>query len=308
MRTMKERTMPLPQRLPVPVWIVVLLAGAATPAGAGLQTEVVERALEVEAGAQVSVMNFAGQIAVRSAPPGERLLRFVAIKRLKPGVPAEEAERHFRRVNLDLHQTDGHVHIGPQPPHDADGRPREIPLTEVRAPRRIPPVLVDLEVWLPEDVSLSVRSFTAAISMSEVVAPGGRFLLRSISGPLSVNGLVAEDVVAKTVSGAMDLSNLVAHRCDIETLTADIQLDGRLQDDGWYEIRSHSGAVEIDVNPRSGFLLDASTFRGAIRSDFDLGSPPGPRSLAGRHGEGGPEINISTFSGPIRLLAPPDSR
>ncbi len=301
---MNER---LSRQIPASIWIVPLLAGAAAPA-AGLQTEIVERALEVPAGTQVSVMNFAGQVALRSAPQGERLLRFVAVKRLQPEVPAAEAERHFRRVNLDLHQTDGRVHIGPQPPRDAEGRPRDIPLTDVRAPRRIPPVLVDMEVWLPEDVSLTVRSFTAAISMSEIHSPGGRFLLRSISGPLTVRGLVAQDVVAETVSGAMSLSNLLAHRCEIETLTADVQLDGRMQEDGWYEIQTHSGAVEIGIGPGSGFLLDASTFRGDILSDFDLGAPPGPRTLAGRHGEGGPEIHVSTFSGAIRLLAAPDSR
>ncbi len=283
----------------------LLLAAVVTPAF-GQQTETIERALEVESGIHVSVMNFAGQVTVRAAPAGERLLRFVAVKRLKPGVPGEEAEIHFRSVNLDLHQTERQVRIGPQTPRDADGQPLRIPLTDVRPPRRIPPVLVDLDLWLPEDVSLTVKSFTASISMDGIIAPRGRFLLRSISGPLHVDGLLAEDVVAETVSGDLMLRNLVAHRSTIETLTANILLGGRMQDDGWYEIRTHSGAVDLELDALAGFLLDASSFRGEIHARLEPGAERTERSLSARRGEGGPEMTVSTFSGPIRILAAPD--
>ncbi len=293
---------PDPRR--APLWAAALCLGAAAPAAAVQETMRVERTIEVEAGTAVSVMNFAGQVAVRSAATEDRLLRFVAVKRLQPGVPPEESERHFRRVNLDLHQTEGHVRIGPQPPRGADGRTREIPLTEVRAPRRIPPVLVDLELWLPEGLSLTVRSFTAAISLEDVASPGGRFLLRSISGPLEVNGLVADHVVAETVSGEMRLEDVAARRCTAETLTANIRLAGALREDGWYEVRTHSGEVDLGFGAVPGFLLDASTFRGEIVSDFPMEPTPStPLTLAGRHGDSGPEVTVSTFSSPIRLLA-----
>ena len=172
----------------------VFLAGSQLALAQPL-TERVEHAVEIPRNARVSIMNFAGHVEVHGTDPGEdSTLRVIGVKRLEAELPAEEAERIFERVNLDLRRRGRRIHIGPNRPRGDRGRPsgdrRESPpITEVRPPRRVPPVSVDLEVWLPDGASLEVRTFTAPITITGIRAPDGDFLLRSVSGPIEIRDL-----------------------------------------------------------------------------------------------------------------------
>lgn len=278
-------------------------------------TERVEHAVEVGSDATVTVMNFAGHVEVHETDPGEaRLLRIVGVKRLTEERPAAEAARLFERVNLDLTRRGRHFHIGPQP-RRRDGAPGarpppgaapdpadELPITEIRAPRRIPPVSVDLEVWLPDGASLVVRTFSAPISLAGVVSPEGNFRLRSISGAMTVRGLETDTFHAETVSGPLDIRDLTARRSQLQTLGADIHLDGAFLPAGWYDLQTHSGTVTLDLESLSGFTVEATTYTGVIESAFEIDGQSDPRGLHGNWGDGGPQIAVNTFSGAIRLV------
>lgn len=288
--------------------------GSQNPAGI---TERVEHAVEVGSDATVTVMNFAGHVEVHETDPGEaRLLRIVGVKRLTEERPAEEAASLFERVNLDLTRRGRHFHIGPQPRRRGEGLPGghrrppgaapdpadELPITEIRAPRRIPPVSVDLEVWLPDGASLVVRTFSAPISLAGVVSPEGNFRLRSISGAMTVRGLETDTFHAETVSGPLDIRDLTARRSQLQTLGADIHLDGAFLPAGWYDLQTHSGTVTLDLESLSGFTVEATTYTGVIESAFEIDGQSDPRGLHGNWGDGGPQIAVNTFSGAVRLV------
>ena len=298
-----------------------LSTGPGAGAGPGSRTspettERVEHAVEVGRDAMVTVMNFAGNVEVHETDPGEdRVLRIVGVKRLTEERPAEEAARLFERVDLGLTRRGRHFHIGPQPrglrggtpgrPPSADAPPSpadELPITEIRAPRRIPPVSVDLEVWLPDGASLVVRTFSAPISLAGVESPDGNFRLRSISGAMTVRGLETDTFQAETVSGPLDIRDLTARRGELQTLSADIHLDGAYFAAGWYDLQTHSGTVTIDLESLAGFTVEATTYTGAIESAFAIDGRSGPRGLHGHWGDSGPQFAINTFSGAIRLL------
>ena len=261
-------------------------------------TERVEHAVEIPHNARISIMNFAGHVEVHGTDPGEdSTLRVIGVKRLEAELPAEEAERIFEQVNLDLRRRGRRIHIGPNRPRGDRGRSsgdrRESPpITEVRPPRRIPPVSVDLEVWLPDGASLEVRTFTAPITIAGIGAPDGDFLLRSVSGPIEIRDLEADDLRAETVSGNLTLADVRAHRGSFMTLTAPIRVTGALQLDGWYEFQTHSGAVLLGLGSLAGFTVAATTYSGEIRSDLDFEAERG-RSQPG---------------GPARLGRTPDQR
>ncbi len=290
-----------PARVMAPAVILGLLGGGRTfgqPA-----TERVEHAIEIEAETMITVMNFAGNVEVHGTDPGEdRTLRIVGVKRLTADLPAAEAAQIFERVDLDLRRRGRRIHIGPRPRRNSSGsREGETPITDIRAPRRIPPVSVDLEVWLPDGASIEVRTFSAPITITDVSVSEGTVLLRSISGALTVSGIDCHDLRAETVSGELRLRDVVSHRSEFKTLTAGIQFDGDFHSEGWYEFQTHSGPVVLGLGSLPGFEVDATTYTGAIRNDLEVESHTGPRSLECRHGEGGPQISVNTFSGLIHL-------
>ena len=278
-------------------------------------TERVEHAVEIPRNARISIMNFAGHVEVHGTDPGEdSTLRVIGVKRLEAELPAEEAERIFEQVNLDLRRRGRRIHIGPNRPRSDRHRPAERtsgerrgpppvtpPVTEVRPPRRIPPVSGGLEVWLPDGASLEVRTFTAPITIAGIGAPDGDFLLRSVSGPIEIRDLEADDLRAETVSGNLTLADVRAHRGSFMTLTAPIRVTGALQLDGWYEFQTHSGAVLLGLGSLAGFTVAATTYSGEIRSELEFEAERDSRSLEGRHGSGGPQISVSTFGGSIHL-------
>ena len=292
----------------------VFLAGSQMALAQPL-TERVEHAVEIPRNARISIMNFAGHVEVHGTDPGEdSTLRVIGVKRLVAELPAVEAERIFEEVNLDLRRRGRRIHIGPNRPRGDRSRPSgrtsgdrrgppsvTPPVTEVRPPKRVPPVSVDLEVWLPDGASLEVRTFTAPITIAGIGAPDGDFLLRSVSGPIEIRDLEADDLRVETVSGHLNLADVRAHRGSFMTLTAPIRVTGALQLDGWYEFQTHSGAVLLGLGSLPGFTVAATTYSGEIQSELEFEAERDSRSLEGRHGSGGPQISVSTFGGSIHL-------
>ena len=288
----------------------MLLLGASDAATAQPLTERVEHAIEIVRDTRITVMNFAGHVEIHGTDPGEdRTLRIVGVKRLEADLPAEEAARIFEQVNLDLRRRGRQIHVGPnrprrhRPRRPSGERSGETPITEVRTPRRIPPVSVDLELWLPENASLEVHTFTAPITVTGVTAPEASFLLRSISGSLQIDGLECHDLRAETVSGDLSLADVRSRQSTLKTLTASIHLNGDLASEGWYELQTHSGAVVLGLGPLPAFAVDATTYIGEIRNELDFQGAAGPRSLEGRRGSEGPNISVNSFSGLIHLTA-----
>ena len=276
-------------------------------------TERVEHAVEIPADAVVTIMNFAGHVEVHGTDPGEdRILRVIGIKRLADDAQEADAARIFQQVNLNLRHRGRRIHIGPnRPRRGTDRRPPDgraarqrggdPPVSGIRPPRRIPPVSVDLEVWLPDGASLEVRTFTAPITVTDISSPDGDFLLRSVSGAVRISDLRTRALEAETVSGELNLTNIRCARASLQTLTAAVRLNGMLHADGAYAFQTHSGPVLLGLGAVPGFAVAATTYTGEIFNELPFETHGDDRSLEGRHGTGEPDISVSTFSGRIHL-------
>ena len=288
--------------------LVVSTSGAAA---AQLPTERVEHTVEVTGNPLVRVMNFAGHVEIHGTDPGEdRTLRVVGVKRLVRALPPEEAARLFKRINLDLRHRGRRIEVSPYGLRARHGKPRlhaeeapdpKAPITEIRAPRRIPPVSVDIELWLPAGLSLEVHTFSAPITLSGLSAPEGTFRARSISGSLVVEQVEGHEVRAETVSADLRASDVISRRSLFKTLTATIRVDGAFHPDGWYELQTHSGPVIVGLGGTPGFALDATSYTGEVRNELEIEGEAEMHHLAGRRGLEGPHIVVNTFSGPIHL-------
>lgn len=298
-------------------------AVSAFPAGAeraGAQAgapERVEHAVEVDDDATVTIMNFAGHVEVHETDPGEeRTLRIVGVKRLTEERPPEEAARLLERVDLGLTRHGRHYRIGPSPMRAREAGRRsaretegerlhpgeEVPVTEIRVPRRIPPVTVDLEVWLPDGASLVVRTFSAAITVAGLSSPDATFRLRSISGEVTVRGLEADAFHTETVSGSLSIRDLAARRTGLRTLSGAVSLGGEFRPSGWYDIQTHSGDVTVDLASVGGMAVEAATYTGRIESEVEVEGEVSPRYFHAHRGEGGPHLAVNTFSGSVKLI------
>jgi DUF4097 and DUF4098 domain-containing protein YvlB len=123
---------------------------------------------------------------------------------------------------------------------------------------------------------------------------------KSVSGDVQIRQ-VQGYVQAESVSGDVSISNSTPTGLTASAVSGDLKFDGRLNPNGRYSLKSHSGSVTMDLPSDSGFALRASTFSGSVNSDFDIkvnGSIE-KKTISGVVGSGGPTIELNSFSGSV---------
>jgi DUF4097 and DUF4098 domain-containing protein YvlB len=118
---------------------------------------------------------------------------------------------------------------------------------------------------------------------------------------------VKGDVEATSVSGDIDLRNVIARYVRAKSTSGDVTYDGIVDATGRYEMGSHSGSVYLTVPQNTGALLTVSTYTGTIDSDFPITLMPGDHGLSTTKrftfsiGKGDARISAESFSGDITL-------
>ncbi len=130
---------------------------------------------------------------------------------------------------------------------------------------------------------------------------GGRARVRSVSGTIEARD-VTGDLEIKAVSGDVDVRQVGGH-LRAESVSGDVRFGGSLHEGRRYELKSLSGDIEVVLPPDAGFVVEASTFSGAIETDFpvQVRGRLRARSIVGTVGPGGPTLVFRTLSGDIRL-------
>ncbi len=158
----------------------------------------------------------------------------------------------------------------------------------------------------------------------EIENARGYVQVTSTSGPIRVtkaNG----GVRANSIAGSIEL-NCVTGRVDVATAQAPIELigvdgdveamaansslrfTGPLREDGRYMLKTLSGRVEMMLPASApGFSATLISYQGLIETDFTLKSTASAqdnvpnRRIAGRYGNGSPQIMLDSFDGLVRL-------
>jgi DUF4097 and DUF4098 domain-containing protein YvlB len=294
--------------------------------GSFLQTERISRTVRIGANGELDVANVAGDIVITRGAGNDAAIEIVKTGRGRSDADAKEV---LQLVHVDIVERGPRIEVRARYPEGDELR---------RNNRRNVSVSVAINITAPAGTrvraasisgSLSARDMKGDISLESVsgmvrVANGGRVsVAKSLSGDVEVTetdmdggleastasgSIVLRRVKARSldvgsISGNVVLDDVQCPRVEAQTVSGDVRFGGVVTKNSRYDLKSHSGNVQVWVAGGSGFELDATSFSGSVRSDFpmnaDAGNQRRTNSLRGVYGDGSAVLDLTTFSGSI---------
>lgn len=288
-------------------------------------TETFTRTVRLNRGGTFDLSNVSGSIVISGA--GGDDVKIDAVKRVRSRDEAD-AKALLQSIGIEVNERSGLVEVRTDLP-----------------PRRNWPGGVDYTIAVPQGANVALRTVNGDVRVTNVrgelraqtvngdvvVSGAGRLrslktvsgdvqltdaqgddiLLGTISGDVTARGLKARSLDLEAVSGDLRFSDVEVERANLRTVSGGIEYSGRLARSGRYDLLSHSGDIRVMPLGNSGFDLDANTFSGDIRSDFQLGGsqpgdPSGPgrrrnQTLRGTFGDAGAILTLRSFSGDVTI-------
>jgi DUF4097 and DUF4098 domain-containing protein YvlB len=287
-------------------------------------TEAFNRTIRLGRNGTFDLSNVSGDVTVTGG--GGDDVRIEAIKRVRDRSEAE-AKALLQAIQIQVSERPGLVEIRTELPR-----------------RRNWSGGVDYTVALPNSANVTLRTVSGdlrvtnvrgelraeTVSGDVVASQLGRVrTLRAVSGDLQITdaegdeltaGTVSGDVIARnvrvktmdfeSVSGDLRFAEVESERVNMRSISGDIEYGGRLARSGRYELQSHSGDIRLTPAGNTGFDVDANTFSGDIRSDFQLRGGTQPvdtgrgrsRSLRGAVGDASAILTLRSFNGDILIM------
>jgi DUF4097 and DUF4098 domain-containing protein YvlB len=289
-------------------------------------TESFSRTVRLGRTGMFSLQNVSGDIVITGG--GGDDVRVEATKRVRHPNEAE-AKSILSEVQIRIEEGSGRVDVRTDypsrrnwsggvdfqvtVPRDASVNVRsvsgDVRVTNANGELRAETVSGDIIISSARRVGL-VKSVSGDLQITD--AEAGELRFESVSGDVVVNKLKANGLDVNAVSGDVRISDVETGRATLRAVTGDVEFTGRLARNGRYQLQSHSGDVRMTPVDVRGFALEATTFSGEVRSDFELtvqstqGNPQSNRrvgrSIRGSFGDGGTTLMLQSFSGDIILI------
>ncbi len=186
---------------------------------------------------------------------------------------------------------------------------------------------VDYQILVPEETTLQVRTDSGSIVVESV---HGGLTFETIAADVNLKGVGGEIVVttadgsivcsmcdgssfkAETVRGSVQLMQPIMDTIRVHTTAGNIFFDGDFLRHGLYVLKSDTGNSEVRFGLASSFDLTARSEHGSVISQANLQPDkhgahklPVPKfgnALAGTIGSGNAKVELSSFSGTIKIL------
>lgn len=140
---------------------------------------------------------------------------------------------------------------------------------------------------------------------------GGKLRLEEVNGTVQLNttsqGIVVDGLMgsleAETVSGDIALSGVRSNRVRATSHQGGISFQGRLDQGGLYDFATDKGSLDLILEQPVDATFTVGTVSGDFQCDFPLGGvvPKKGERFTFSVGEGGAQIELLTFQGPIRI-------
>jgi len=294
------------------------------------QTEKFSRKVRIGRDGRVSVSNISGDISVttgsgddvvieavkRTTGDKEELSRVQILIDERPGRVEirTEHERNQRDRNGrgDHVSVDYTISVPASASLEAHSVSGTIKVVGLRGPVRAETISGDVNVTDSPRVELA-KSVSGNVTLSNVTTDGD-LAAGSISGSIFAKGVKAHGVDISTVTGTVKATDITCDRFAAKAINGGVEYDGSITRGGSYEFNVHSGTVRLTLANPAGFVLNASSFNGSIRSDLpltlggDAGGSSGRRgrydvmsnrSIRATYGDGSATVTVRTFSGDI---------
>ncbi|HEY3383774.1 MAG TPA: DUF4097 family beta strand repeat-containing protein [Vicinamibacterales bacterium] len=156
----------------------------------------------------------------------------------------------------------------------------------------------------------------------KVVGGAGTIVLKSVDGQVSLDdgrgrvelhavnegGIratgVKGDLVAETVNGEVTLERVEGATVEVSTVGGDISWDGTMTPGGRYQFATHSGGIDVSLDPQASVSVNVRAYQGVFRARLAVELP----SAAARSkrfsfvlGTGASRLDLETFTGTITI-------
>src|SRR5688572_14331504 len=150
-----------------------------------------------------------------------------------------------------------------------------------------------------------LRSVSGTIDLSD--AESDELTAHTLGGDVLVRNLKGRVLDLQTVTGDARLTGVEVDRARLESMAGDLDYSGRLTRSGRYDVQTHSGDIRLSPSGNPGFDLQATSFSGALRSEYTLKAQQGDsraqnQSLHGTFGDASAAVTAQSFSGDILIL------
>ena len=151
-----------------------------------------------------------------------------------------------------------------------------------------------------ENGRMNTKNNDVEVEFTVRVPAGVRFIGRTVNGSIEARGLKG-DVEAYTVNGSIGVATRGVARATTVNGSIDAEMGAAVADA--VEFETVNGGITLTVPAGTGAEVRASTVNGDISTDFPLTvrGKFSRRSITGTIGRGGPQLNMSTVNGDIRL-------
>ena len=138
----------------------------------------------------------------------------------------------------------------------------------------------------------------------------GAITLETTNGNILASGVAPGEIgdifKVKTTSGAISLQQIEHRQNEITSNSGSIKFVGGIQNGGQYDFRTQNGTISLAIPEKSSCKINASYGFGAFNSELKLdnlvkNSNSRAQSLTALIGTGEATVNLTTYSGSIRL-------
>jgi DUF4097 and DUF4098 domain-containing protein YvlB len=154
---------------------------------------------------------------------------------------------------------------------------------------------------------VTIEGVTNSVTLSQI---HGHITARTVDGPIVIR--FSEGVVqADSISGDLQFLQVDGSQLTGTTNSGRIRYQGDFGLGGTYKLHSYSSAIEVQASPNASFDVDARSIQGAIDNRIPFPQPPQGasslaarrtgRSVSGRVNTGKSTVQITSYSGTIRL-------
>ena len=252
---------------------VALSALYAMSASAAKVEEVLDRTVDVRAGANVRLDNVNGAVTVSSWDQSR--VRIHAVKRAEGG--SDDAAREaLNQVKVDIRATGDGVVVDTKYPNQNGGGFLDFLMgNNVNAS-------VAYELTVPRSANLRLETVNGAIRVSDV---SGAANLDTTNGRIEVVRC-AGSVDAETTNGAI--------RVELTQVTPGKSMS----------FETTNGAISLVVPPTFAASVDAETTNGSIHSDLPVSTKDfSKHAVRGTLNGGGPQLTLHTTNGSVEITA-----
>ena len=246
----------------------------------------------------ITITNMMGQIMVRGWDRGQvRVVYTVVSPRVEVDTEVLSPASPADRIHLATHLLDPLLSGEDQTVNYSLDVPMRA-ILEIRNPQGS----VRIEKLQGDDAT--VESVGGGISVSDC---SGHLFLRTVAGDIDVVRASGR-VEAYSITGSFHFASPTTSKLRGSTTSGRILFEGDFPDGGDYSLSTYSGDLEVLCPSSASFELNAKTVRGKLENEMPItirhrAATPlsSANSLLGTHLTGKATVNLTSYSGTIRI-------